>query len=313
VAEELRVLRDALDEAVPAKRVDHNLVIATWNIRAFGDVTEKWETGEDDSPKRNLADLRAIADILSRFDVVAIQETRSNLKALRHVLKVLGPDWGFILSDTTRGRAGNDERLAFVFDLRRVRPSGLACELVVPQEELDAERISEGALREQFARTPYAVSFMASGSTFTLVTLHVLYGKKAEERVRELGHIAEWLGRWAGQVGQYGHNLIALGDFNIDRKDDPNYQAFVSQGLRPPPELDDLPRTTSDLPGEISFYDQIAWFWGDGKPELTLRYTKRAGIFRWTEHYLQELDGVGKTWRVSDHYPLWAEFSTRGP
>lgn len=85
IAKQLRVLRNALDEELPAKRLDHNLLIATWNIRAFGGLTEKWETGEDDSPKRNLADLRAIADILSRFDVIAVQETRSNLKALRHV------------------------------------------------------------------------------------------------------------------------------------------------------------------------------------------------------------------------------------
>jgi endonuclease/exonuclease/phosphatase family metal-dependent hydrolase len=313
VAFQLRRLRDGLDEqsGIPAKRLDHNLLVATWNIRAFGDLTEKWSTGPGDSPKRNLADVRAIADVVSRFDVVAVQETRGTLRALRETLSVLGENWGLILTDVTRGRPGNDERLAFIFDLRRVKPSGLACELVVPQEELDAQRISEDALRRQFARTPYAVSFQSASHTFTLVTLHVLFGAKPADRIGELRCIAEWLAKWAGEADSYGQNLIVLGDFNIDRKDDPNYQAFTSKGLRPPPELDDLPRTTADLPGKISFFDQIAWFHDGERSKLNLQYTGHASTFKWTDHYLQDEDPERRTFRMSDHYPLWAEFSIR--
>jgi hypothetical protein len=68
-------LRSAFDAAVPAKAATH-LLLGTWNIRAFGDLTPKWRTEPGDSPKRNLADLMAIAEIVSRFDVCAIQETR---------------------------------------------------------------------------------------------------------------------------------------------------------------------------------------------------------------------------------------------
>ena len=42
VAADLERLRSALDEEVPAKAFDRNLLIATWNVRAFGDLTEKW-------------------------------------------------------------------------------------------------------------------------------------------------------------------------------------------------------------------------------------------------------------------------------
>ena len=100
-----------------------------------------------------------------------------------------------ILTDVTRRRPGNDERLAFIFDLRRLKPSGLDCELVVPQGELEREPIFEGALREQFARTPYAVSFQSSGHTFTLATLHVPYGAKSADRIGELRAIADSLSR----------------------------------------------------------------------------------------------------------------------
>jgi hypothetical protein len=78
-------LRSALDEEVPAKALDRNLLIATWNIRAFGDLTEKWASEEEDSPKRDLHSLLCIAEIVSRFDVVAVQEAKDNLKALRAV------------------------------------------------------------------------------------------------------------------------------------------------------------------------------------------------------------------------------------
>lgn len=304
----LRDLRAVLDREVPAKRLDDNLLIGTWNIRAFGDLTQKWVSEKTDSPKRNLADVRAIATIISCFDVCAVQESRGNLKALRTVMKVLGPDWGFILTDVTEGSAGNDERLAFIFDTRRVKPSGLAAEIVIP-----AEVLTQGELKQQFARTPYAVSFLSAGQTFILVTLHLIYGKSAADRTPELAAIAKWLSDWADRTEDYGQNLICLGDFNIDRRDDPNYQAFTSTGLRPAPQLAGLSRTTSDKAGKEHYYDQIAWFTDQGRAKLTLNYSGRAGRFEWSAHLLTDVSAITKTWRISDHYPLWAEFSMRTP
>ena len=214
---ELAQLEDGLDAELPVKGVDRNLLVATWNVRAFADLTDSWERGAQDSPKRNLSDALAIAAILSRFDVIAVQEARANLRALRHVLKALGPEWGLILTDVNPPPAGNGERLAFVYDTRRVRPSGLAAELVVPDEWLKDGKIAAGALREQFVRTPYAVSFIADGQTFILTTLHVIYGADASGRTGELKAIAEWLAQWAKRTAEdYNQNLICLGDFNCD-------------------------------------------------------------------------------------------------
>jgi endonuclease/exonuclease/phosphatase family metal-dependent hydrolase len=314
IATELAELRAALDTDIPQKALDRNLLIATWNIRAFGDLTEKWKSGEDDSPKRDLHALRCIAEIVSRFDVIALQEVRANLKALRHMLKLLGPNWGLILTDVTKGDPGNGERMAFLFDTRKARLSGLASELVVPREQLD--QIAPDALDKQFARTPYAVSFQSRGRTFILITLHVIYGEKAEERIPELKAIAEWLAQWARNINAWHHNLIALGDFNIDRSGDKLYKAFTSTGLQIPDDLHRVPRTIFSDPDEpdlAKFYDQIAWFTGeDNTPALSLQYL-RGGNFDFTKVALRSLD-LTKTqlsWRISDHYPLWAEFSIR--
>ena len=311
---DLKRLRSALDAEVPAKALDRNLLIATWNIRALGDLTEKWESTDEDTPKRDLHSLLCIAEIVSRFDVVAVQEAKDNLKALRHMLKVLGPNWGLSLTDVTEGAPGNAERMAFLFATRRVQLSGLACELVVPQEQLGS--IGSDALQRQFARTPYAVSFRSGTKTFILITLHVLYGESEEERVPELKAIAEWLAGWARDANGWDHNLIALGDFNIDRRGDALHDAFVSTGLDIPADLQDVPRTVfsdPDNPHLHKFYDQIAWFTGrNSLPALSLQYS-RGGYFDFTKSALasRKLTKLELSWRISDHYPLWTEFSMR--
>ena len=311
IAAKLQQIRSLLDAAIPAKWVDRNLIIATWNIRAFGDLTEKWMSGKNDSPKRDLGSLLLIEEIVSRFDLVALQEVKGNIKALRHMLKALGTSWGFILTDVTLGSAGNDERMAFVFDTRRVKPSGLAGELVVPEEWLNAESLSPDTLTKQFARTPYAVSFLAGGETFILVTVHVIFGQGPSDRIAELRGIARWLADWAKREESWGHNLIALGDFNIDRAGDANYQAFTSTGLRPPSELDSAPRTIF-ASGPDSFYDQIAWFTESGSvPVLSLDYSGRAGFFDFTPVFPGTLTKLELSWRMSDHYPLWVEFNCK--
>ena len=313
VREDLVALRTALDASgIPPKTLDRNVLIATWNIRAFGGVTPQWVTGPDDSPKRGLGHVRCIAEIVSRFDVVALQEVKRDLTGLRLLLQALGPDWGWILTDLTRGSAGNQERMAFVFDLRRVRPSGLAAELVVPIETETS--LTEAGLQQQFARTPYAVSFQSQGATFTLITLHVIWGSNAAERLPEIREIARWLADWARGGDEFGDNLLTLGDFNIDRQGDPLYQAFVATGLSPAPEHIGLPRTLFDDPIKKHFYDQIAWFTGlSGTPSLTppLRYEGLGGNFDFRPALQQSLSNVELSWRISDHFPLWASFSVR--
>lgn len=310
VRKELAVLKEALDAKIPSKKLDRNILIGSWNIRGFGNLTEKWTTGDNDSPKRNLHALLCISEIVSRFDVIALQEVKGNLKCLRHMMKILGPDWGLILTDVTDGDLGNGERMAYLFDRRKVNLSGLACELVVPQDK----GIGPDAFNKQFARTPYAVGFQSSNHTFILVTLHVIFGEGSEgvkERKKELKAIAHWLADWAKDVNAWDHNLIALGDFNIDRKGDPLYDAFTSTGLHTPEELDNVPRTISAVPGKPDknkFYDQIAWFDGKGKvPILSMNYSN-AGGFDFKKFIMKDLDNTSLSWRISDHYPLWCEF-----
>ena len=312
--------KDALDalaaglEVIPKKRSGQNLLIGTWNIALLSRLTQKWRTGSADDPQRNLTDICCLAEVVSRFDLCAIQENLKSLDALRFmVTRVLGEDWGFIVSDATEGDLGKSERLVFVYDRRRIKPSGLAGEIVIP---LEGRGANPGGLERQFARTPYAVSFSAGEKAFTLVTLHVYYGEtrqEREERAQELKAIAEWLAARAKEPDEFNRNLIALGDFNIDRYDDVLWQAFASTGLGAPRELEDVPRNIAAAGGgPAKHYDQISLVHG-GQPveNCTLTY-KTAGYVPWTDFIMRDArDDRARKAHISDHYPLWAEFGLR--
>lgn len=274
VKSEMLDLRGKLDSIVPPKRDGvRNLLVATWNLKAFSSLTDRWTAEAHHSPKRDWRALWAITEIVSRFDVIALQEVKGNLRALRTMLKTLGRDWQFLMTDVTRGTAGNLERLAFLFDARRVSLSGLACELVVPEQQL--QTIAPDALRTQFARTPYAVGFRSGDITFVLVTLHVIYGDRAEERAPELKAIAEWVAEWAEEITDWEQNLMVLGDFNIDRRGSSIWEAFASTGLTVPLDLDEVPRSIfSEKAARLDkYYDQIAWFETGKKRQLNLDCT----------------------------------------
>lgn len=309
---ELDTLRTSLSNTIPSKQHGQNLLIATWNVRAFGSLTREWTAGSNDRPKRDLRALRTICEIVARFDVVAIQEVVGNLRALRDMMHFLGGNWSFLMTDVTLGDAGHNERMAFVFDTNRVQPSGLACELVVPPEWLN--EISENALRNQFARTPYAVSFRAGTTTFILVALHIDYGNDSSERIPELKAIARWMADWARRSNRWHHNLLTLGDFNIDRKDDELWKAFTSTGLIVPGDLHQVPRSIfadPNNPALNKYYDQIAWFQtGRGSRRLSMDYLQGGG-FDFLPHVYTDttLSKNSVSYRISDHYPLWVEFA----
>ncbi len=118
IQQELDALNNTLDQAIPSKQDGQNLLIATWNIRSFSSLTRKWTASQNDSPKRDLRGLRTICDIISRFDVIAIQEVKGDLRALRDMMNFLGGSWSFLMTDITVGDPGNGERFAFVFDTK---------------------------------------------------------------------------------------------------------------------------------------------------------------------------------------------------
>ncbi len=295
----VRVRRRLESSNVPQKRMDENLIIGSWNIRAFGRLYDKWEENPG-SPKRNLRAMAYIAEMVERFDILAVQEVKRNTTAIRKLLNLfLGTEnWGLILSDVSAGKGGNQERLAFIYDKRRVQPSGLAGEIVLPPTP-------EGDPLDQFDRTPYIVGFRSVGESFALLTAHIKYGDIPADRLGEISALAEYIAveiRDRTKTGGEERNLIVLGDFNIDQRgDNPLFQAFRKTGLVVPPQLLNLKTTYATEP---KYYDQIAWFMGN----LDLLTEGKAGVVDFAGAVFKEISLRQMSYRVSDHFPIWVEF-----
>lgn len=122
----LKQLRTALDGHFGADGCeddDGTIKIGTWNIRDFG--TKK-------SGGRDTECLYYIAEIISRVDILAMQEVKADLKQFKELMKILGPDWDYIATDVTGGGAGNSERMAFLYNRKKANFRNIAGELTLP-------------------------------------------------------------------------------------------------------------------------------------------------------------------------------------
>ena len=127
-ADRLIKLRAALAD-LRARRSDQTILLATWNIRDFD--SNKFGFGP-----RMPESFYYIAEIMSSFDLIAVQEVNRDLSALERVMSILGGDWDYIATDTTEGPGGNGERMAFVFNRDRVFFRKIAGEIVLPDGQL---------------------------------------------------------------------------------------------------------------------------------------------------------------------------------
>lgn len=121
----LRDLRLALAAHFPQDTDRMGTVrIGTWNIREFGNR----KYGGRDTYER----LYYMAEIISNFDIVALQEVRDDMREFLQLLAILGPEWDYLATDVTDGGAGNGERMVFAFNRNRVRFRNIAGELTLP-------------------------------------------------------------------------------------------------------------------------------------------------------------------------------------
>ena len=314
-------LRKALKE-IPERTHKETLLLASWNIREF------------DSPtygKRMDEAIYYIAEIIDRFDLVAVQEVHKSLEGLNRLMKILGGNWKYIFTDTTEGRLGNDERMAFLYDSRKIKFGGLAGELVLPPIK------QEGKLKPvtQLARTPFICGFQAGWTKFMLATVHILWGKSVAEppeRINEIRQVAQFLKNRTEDETGWARNLILLGDFNIFEPENATFKELKKAGFIIPEQIKNYPSNAM----KTRYYDQIAF----QVRKNSLDMTGKAGAFNYYEivyqatledeeeyksymppAYFTKKDGTprtksGKTtyyrsyWRthqMSDHLPMWVE------
>ena len=324
-----------------ARRSDSTLLLATWNIRDFG-------AGRFNPGPRLPESFFYLAEIVSCFDLVAVQEVNRKLDDFDRLVDILGPGWDHILTDTTEGVSGNGERMAFLYRRDRVRFGRIAGEVVLPQGQTivsgdkvmppgqadpddPASDATASGTGQQFARTPFLVAFQAGWFRFNLCTVHLYYGTESgaglQRRIGEIRALVDFFAKRQDAENrglarpQSAQNYILLGDFNVVSPQHETMAALLRKGFTVPEQID-----AEHLPDRNHFYDQIAIRVKD--PRFL---TTDGGIVDLytdvftdddVDLYLPEIpDSVTgstpltrfqrwRTWQLSDHYPLWVQVQT---
>lgn len=299
-------LKDAFKKEVPERVRSSKLLLATWNVREF-------ESGKYGGRQREA--LYYIAEIIDHFDLVAVQEVRDDLASLEKVMDILGSSWEYLLTDVTEGRQGNAERMAFVYDTRKVRFGGLAGEIVVPP-------VNKHTPSGQYARTPFMVGFRTGWFKFTICTTHIYYGESVADdpqRIQEIKNLAKHLAAAVEKPTAWAKNMILLGDFNIFSTEDETFKALTKPGFQIHPALLGVGSNVD----QSKHFDQIAFVAPDLKDRLV---DCNAGIFNFYQYVYRDSDAAlygpdvpqtksgkpGKyrdwrTYQMSDHLPMWIE------
>ena len=258
--------------------------IATFNIQFFGP-----------SKMAEPQTMQTIARVVSQFDVVAIQEVRNGkadpVGALADLLQASGANYGYTVSESIGKGDRYKEAYAFLYDRSRIA--------MIPDSAYLVQ--DPGGL---MSREPMVASFETRSGTrdgrkpfrFTLVNAHTSPSEVAANAIiNEMNvlddvfvSVRNYEYEMAGE-----EDLILLGDLNVDTKN-----------LR---ELGQIPGVIS-VAGDLrtntrrdKTYDHILI-----DRHMTREFTGRYGLLD-----LQDTFGLNEeqALRISDHQPLWAEFT----
>lgn len=251
------------------------LRIATFNIQVFG-------TKKIGNP--------VVTDVLTKivrnFDVVAVQEIRSVaddiLPRFIERLNADGRHYDFVIGPRL-GRSNSKEQYAFVFDEETIE---------VNRSQLYTVNDPDDVLH----REPLVGWFRARGApadqafTFSLINIHT----DPDEVDQEI-NVLDDVFRAVRDDGRQEDDTILLGDFNADDRLFGELSR-IAHGLAVIPA--NVPTNTLGTKCyDNIFFDRTA----------TTEYTGRSGVFDFLHEGMNLSMETAQA--VSDHKPVWAEFS----
>ncbi len=257
-------------------RTPQTILIASFNIQAFGEekMKDPWV-------------MERITSVIQLFDIVAIQEVRAKdqtlIPRLLSQINASGAQYDYLIGPRL-GRSVSKEQYAYIFDTTKVVTS------------LDASYTIEDSA-DLLHREPLVARFVTRVPpnvrpfTFSLVNIHT----DPDEVKQELPVMHSVLKgiREFEYLSAREDDVILMGDLNASPKQ------FGTLAQMP-----GIYWTVEDEPTNTirkNTYDNILFDRG-----LTNEYTGRSGVLD-----LCELFGIRieVAVRISDHLPIWAEFS----
>jgi endonuclease/exonuclease/phosphatase family metal-dependent hydrolase len=247
--------------------------IASFNIQVLG--TTKVQ---------NEPVMEILARTIRHFDVVAIQEIRAKsqdvLPQLVKAINATGRRYDFVIGER-QGRTSSKEQYAFVFDSQRVE---------VDRHQLYSIHDPDDLLH----RPPYVAWFRVRGPppehafTFTLVNIHT-----DPDEVSDEVNVLDDVFQLVRDDGRGEDDVILLGDLNAD--DQHLGQLGAISGMVA--AISGQPTNTR----QTQQYDNLVFHM-----PATSEYRSRSGVFDFMREYNLTQE---QALQVSDHLPVWAEFS----
>lgn len=251
---------------------ENTITIASFNIQVFGR-----------SKAKKIEVMEILAETIARYDIVAIQEIRDKtgtaIEKLEDAVDDLGIDYTFIIGPRL-GRTSSKEQYAFFY-----KPD--VVEVLGTHTFIDID--------DKFHREPFIVHFKVVDQKFDFAVINIHTDPdEAKDEINDLpGVISHSRDHFQEQ------DIILLGDLNADGKyykeDDGSLPMRDSNFIWLIKNEADTAIAKSD-----NTYDRIII-----TPASNEDHTNNAGVFRFDLEF--ELDCEPK--EVSDHYPVFAEFS----
>jgi endonuclease/exonuclease/phosphatase family metal-dependent hydrolase len=266
------VLLLSLVATIPAYASD-TITIASFNIQVFGKT------------KASKTDVMSIlANTISRFDIVAIQEIRDKsgtaIKKLEEAIDATGSDYTVIIGPRL-GRSSSKEQYAFIYRTETVEPIGNLYTYPEPNGT------------DPFYREPFIGEFKAKSGNFDfiLITVHT-DPDEATEEIRALNNVLIQ----AKTHYPKEDDFIILGNLNADCDyyKESQHNPIIGTTWLIPNTADTTVKDT------VCTYDRIII-----TNQVVEDYTGIAKVFRFDEKYHMSPEMAAK---VSDHYPVYAVF-----
>lgn len=247
------------------------ITLCSWNLKDFG-------------KSKSAATIEFITNTLKGYDIISIQEVVAGYGGIQAVAKLTdalnrkGLKWEYVVSDPTSGENSyKRERYAFLWKPSKVK--------IIGQPWLEIGYTNE------INREPFFATFESNGKSFTIVNLHAI--TKSMQPEKEIKYFkflpAEYL----------DNNLIFAGDFNCPQSHTVFYP-LKSLGYKPifAGRKTSLKQECVNNNCLASEFDNMFY------PARKIKFL-RSG----TSDFYKHFSTLKKARSVSDHIPIWFEFS----
>jgi endonuclease/exonuclease/phosphatase family metal-dependent hydrolase len=244
--------------------------LLSWNLENFGS-------------SKSSSEISFIANTLRDFDIVAVQEVVAGdggaqaVARLADELNRKGAKWDYTISDPTSSSAYKTERYAFLWKTARVKKIGKAWLEIKYHLEIDRE--------------PYFCTFQYENKQFTVATFHAITKKmQPETEIKYFKFLPE----------EYLNlNLIFVGDFNCPQSHSV-FNPLKKMGYKPifENQKTSLKQKCKNDTCLASEFDNM--FYNVSK------FTRlNSGVLP----FYKSFNSLKEARMISDHIPIWFEFS----